>query len=208
MAAGKPVLCANDGGVNDVLVDGVLESRLRQGITTEVLGEGARDVWPDVGGFFDRMEAHGVSLNVGVLVPQSVARRAGGADWVRMVLDEAALGVVADDGQPELWADDRVVVVPLHDAVSARATADAALAANMARMHAKIKGRTLVNFMRAALSRLNPYCSAKYEAAYNSSPHRRTCMGTLTLAQADKRPASSNSVGEKNLFNGGNLFLC
>lgn len=111
-----------------IATDGYLEGRIRQGVTTELLGEGAADVWMDVAGFFDRVEAKGVTLNVGALVPQSTARQRGGAAWARDVLASSALGVVADDGPPEPWATSRVTVVPLHPGSSIASTFDAAMA--------------------------------------------------------------------------------
>lgn len=112
-----------------LLVDGFAEGRIRQGVTTELLGEGATGIWAEPGAFFDRLEAHGVSLNVGALVPQSVARERGGAAWVRPLLSAYALGVVADDGPPEAWATGHAVVVPLRDSADVGATIGAAVGA-------------------------------------------------------------------------------
>jgi N-acyl-D-amino-acid deacylase len=77
-----------------LLVDGNAESHIRQGITSEIIGEAGSpafwtaktadaDVlaryslrldWTNVGGYFDRLEDRGISINLGTLVPATLAR--------------------------------------------------------------------------------------------------------------------------------------
>lgn len=78
-----------------LLADGNGESHIRQGITSEIVGEGSspafwtertadletlgrfgiRFDWTTVGGYFDRLEERGTSINVGTLVPATMVRR-------------------------------------------------------------------------------------------------------------------------------------
>jgi N-acyl-D-amino-acid deacylase len=78
-----------------LLVDGNGESHVRQGITSEIIGEasspafwtektvdgealqryGLRLDWADAAAYFDRLEGAGTSINVGTLVPATMARR-------------------------------------------------------------------------------------------------------------------------------------
>ncbi len=77
-----------------LLVDGNAESHVRQGITSEIIGEASSppfwtaktvdaDVleryrlrldWTNFSGYFDRLEDRGISLNLGTLVPATLAR--------------------------------------------------------------------------------------------------------------------------------------
>ena len=77
-----------------LLVDGNAESHIRQGITSEIIGEASSpafwtpktadpDVldryrlrldWTNFGGYFDRIEDRGISVNLGTLVPATLAR--------------------------------------------------------------------------------------------------------------------------------------
>ena len=83
-----------------LLVDRYGESHLRQGITTEIIGDnspafwtmrtadaatlqryGLAFDWNGFGGYFQKLESRGIALNVGTLVPASLARaEAIGAD--------------------------------------------------------------------------------------------------------------------------------
>jgi N-acyl-D-amino-acid deacylase len=78
-----------------LLADGNGESHIRQGITSEIIGEasspplwtektvdrealdryGLRFDWTTFGGYFDRLEDRGVSINIGTLAPATLARR-------------------------------------------------------------------------------------------------------------------------------------
>lgn len=78
-----------------LLVDGSGESHIRQGITSEIIGEGGSPAfwtpqtadaetlerfglafdWDGFDGYFDKLEARGTSINVGTLVPATMARR-------------------------------------------------------------------------------------------------------------------------------------
>jgi N-acyl-D-amino-acid deacylase len=78
-----------------LLVDGNGESHIRQGITSEIIGEGSspavwtdktvdrealdryalRFDWTTFDGYFDRLDDGGTSINVGTLVPATLARR-------------------------------------------------------------------------------------------------------------------------------------
>ena len=74
-----------------LLVDGTAQSKIRQGVTTEILGEsgsagpiqgkaaagrpfGLEIDWTTLGGYFDRLEAGGISLNVGSYVGATQVR--------------------------------------------------------------------------------------------------------------------------------------
>ena len=78
-----------------LLVDGQGESHIRQGITSEIIGEGGSPAfwtertadtqtlkrfglpfdWTTFDGYFRRLEDRGISINVGTLVPATMARR-------------------------------------------------------------------------------------------------------------------------------------
>jgi N-acyl-D-amino-acid deacylase len=78
-----------------LLVDGNGESHIRQGITSEIIGEGSTPAfwtertadiqtlerfglqfdWQSFDGYFQRLEDRGISINVGTLVPATMARR-------------------------------------------------------------------------------------------------------------------------------------
>jgi N-acyl-D-amino-acid deacylase len=78
-----------------LLVDGTGESHVRQGITSEIIGEGGSPAfwtertadtqtlqrfglqfdWTSFDGYFTRLEDRGTSVNVGTLVPATMARR-------------------------------------------------------------------------------------------------------------------------------------
>jgi dihydroorotase/N-acyl-D-amino-acid deacylase len=78
-----------------LLVDGNGESHIRQGITSEIIGEGGSPAlwtertadtqtlkrfrlqfdWTTVDGYFRKLEDRGTSINVGTLVPATMARR-------------------------------------------------------------------------------------------------------------------------------------
>ena len=77
-----------------LLVDGHAESHVRQGITSEIIGEASspafwtrrtadpdvleryrlRFDWTGFGGYFERLEDRGISINLGTLVPATLAR--------------------------------------------------------------------------------------------------------------------------------------
>ena len=78
-----------------LLVDGNGESHVRQGITSEIIGEGGSPAfwtaktadtqtlqragvqfdWPSFDGYFRKLEDRGTSINVGTMVPATMARR-------------------------------------------------------------------------------------------------------------------------------------
>jgi N-acyl-D-amino-acid deacylase len=78
-----------------LLADGNGESHIRQGITSEVIGEGSSPAfwtdktadletlqrfgvafdWTTVDGYFRKLEDRGISINIGTLVPATMARR-------------------------------------------------------------------------------------------------------------------------------------
>ncbi len=78
-----------------LLADGNGESHLRQGITTEIIGEGSSPAfwtartadadglrpfgvefdWTGFDGYFDRLEQRGIAINLGTLVPATMVRR-------------------------------------------------------------------------------------------------------------------------------------
>jgi N-acyl-D-amino-acid deacylase len=79
-----------------LLADGNGESHLRQGITTEIIGEGGTPAfwtpgsdegdslapfgltfdWKDFNGYFDKLRERGTTINVGTFVPATMVRRA------------------------------------------------------------------------------------------------------------------------------------
>jgi N-acyl-D-amino-acid deacylase len=79
-----------------LLADGNGESHLRQGITTEIIGEGGSPAfwtpgsddgdslapfgvtfdWKDFNGYFDKLQQRGTTINVGTFVPATMVRRA------------------------------------------------------------------------------------------------------------------------------------
>lgn len=94
-----------------LLADGNGESHVRQGITSEIIGEGSSPAfwtastaeapalerfglhfdWTSFDGYFDRLEGRGTSINVGTLVPATMARRqVVGLDNRRATPDELA----------------------------------------------------------------------------------------------------------------------
>jgi N-acyl-D-amino-acid deacylase len=99
-----------------LLADGYGESHLRQGITSEIIADqspafwatGTADTalagryavaldWQGLAGYFDKLEARGTAINVGTLVPVSIARAGGGgAAFVDAAMRAGALGVVDD----------------------------------------------------------------------------------------------------------------
>lgn len=78
-----------------LLVDGAAESHIRQGITTEIIGEGSSPAfwtpetaesdalqryglsydWSGVDGYFTRLQRDGIAVNLGTLVPATMVRR-------------------------------------------------------------------------------------------------------------------------------------
>ena len=109
-----------------LLADGSGDNHLRQGITSEIVADGAPAWWTsttadtislersgvalDWGGlasYFVKMESRGVAINVGTLVPLSAAHAAGnGADFLDAAMRDGAMGVLDDvhASQPELAA--------------------------------------------------------------------------------------------------------
>lgn len=94
-----------------LLVDGNGESHLRQGITSEIIGEGGSPAfwdantvdldslqnysltfdWTGFAGYFDRLQRAGIALNLGTLVPATMVRRAAvGLDNRDPTADEQA----------------------------------------------------------------------------------------------------------------------
>jgi N-acyl-D-amino-acid deacylase len=79
-----------------LLADGNAESHLRQGITTEIIGEGGSPAfwtpgsddgeslapfgvafdWKDFNGYFEKLRQQGTTINVGTFVPATMVRRA------------------------------------------------------------------------------------------------------------------------------------
>jgi N-acyl-D-aspartate/D-glutamate deacylase len=113
-----------------LLADGNAESHLRQGITSELLGDhspafwtaatadadalrrrGLTFDWSGPGGYFRKLEAHGIAINVGTLVPLSAA--AADRDASRFIdarLREGAFGIFDDTGAT---AADLAVAAPV-----------------------------------------------------------------------------------------------
>ncbi len=99
-----------------LLADGYGESHLRQGITTEIIGDnspvfwtmrtadtaalqpyGIAFDWNGPAGYFQKLESRGTAINVGTLVPVSLARAEGtGAAFVDSAMRAGAFGVCGD----------------------------------------------------------------------------------------------------------------
>jgi hypothetical protein len=100
-----------------LLADGFGESHLRQGITSEILTDGTPAFWTSatadsaalqragvafdwtgLNGYFRKLEAHGVAMNVGTLVPLSLAAtEQDPRTFLDTALRDGAFGIV-DDG--------------------------------------------------------------------------------------------------------------
>jgi len=97
-----------------LLADGLAESHLRQGITTDILGarspafwtqttadqqalrsHGLTLDWSGLKGYFDKLEARGTAINVGTFVPLSTAT---GTAAIEDGLRDGAFGVIDDRG--------------------------------------------------------------------------------------------------------------
>jgi len=99
-----------------LLASGFGESHLRQGITSELLGEsspafwtaatadtaalqraGVTLDWSGLNGYFAKLESRGTAINVGTLVPLSLARGAAdGTAFVDTAMRDGAFGVMDD----------------------------------------------------------------------------------------------------------------
>jgi hypothetical protein len=111
-----------------LLADGFGESHLRQGITSEIIGDnspafwtaptadtsllgryGVALDWNGLDGYFQKLESRGTAINVGSLVPTSRARAEGSAPaFVEAAMRAGALGVIddaSDAGDPAALAD-------------------------------------------------------------------------------------------------------
>ena len=127
-----------------LLADGLAESHLRQGITTDILGaqspafwtpttadeatlrsRGVRFDWTGPKGYFDKLQARGTAVNVGTFVPLSSA---GGATAIEDGLRDGAFGVIDDRGVPAADLNaigtltsryDRVLIVPADNTIIA-----------------------------------------------------------------------------------------
>ena len=109
-----------------LLADGIGESHLRQGITSEILSDnspalwttGTADTnalqrygitldWTGLSAYFDRLEARGTAINVGSLIPLSLTRAAGNsASFIDAAMRDGAFGLVDDvnAGVPDVVA--------------------------------------------------------------------------------------------------------
>jgi N-acyl-D-amino-acid deacylase len=99
-----------------LLADGSGDSHLRQGITSEILADnspafwtaptadttalrlyGITLDWTGLAGYFDKLESRGTAINVGSLVPLSLARAAGNsAAFIDAAMRDGAFGLVDD----------------------------------------------------------------------------------------------------------------
>lgn len=101
-----------------LLADGLGESHLRQGITTEILGAGspafwtsatadadalrARGLtldWSGLNGYFAKLETRGTAINIGTLVPLSTPAVAAGTTALDEALGNGAFGAVDDTAE-------------------------------------------------------------------------------------------------------------
>lgn len=99
-----------------LLADGEGDSHLRQGITSEILADGSPALWTastatspilerygvtfdwnGLAGYFAKLESGGTAINVGTLVPLSLARTAGNAStFIDTAMRDGAFGIVDD----------------------------------------------------------------------------------------------------------------
>lgn len=99
-----------------LLANGAGESHLRQGVTSEMLAENSPAFWTAAtadatslqragqpfdwmgpGGYFAKLESSGTAINVGTMVPLSLARAAGdSAAFIDTAMREGAFGVIDD----------------------------------------------------------------------------------------------------------------
>jgi N-acyl-D-amino-acid deacylase len=99
-----------------LLANGFGDSHLRQGITSEILADGGPALWTaatadtaalerngltldwsGLSGYFAKLESHGTAINVGTLIPLSLARAAGdSAAFIDAAMRDGAFGLVDD----------------------------------------------------------------------------------------------------------------
>jgi len=163
---------ASRSGIS-LLADGVGESHLRQGITSEILGENSAAFWTsataDTGalqrtgvsldwsglnGYFAKLESRGIAINVGTLVPLSLTRAAGDRmAFIDTAMRDGAFGVIDDVNADAAELTAVAMVAGRYDGVvmvrveSPIASDDAALAAVGSPAHRVVIG---------GLSRLPP----------------------------------------------------
>jgi len=116
-----------------LLADGLAESQLRQGITSDILGaqspafwtqttadepalrrHGLTLDWSGLNGYFDKLEARGAAINVGTLIPLSSAT---GTTTIDEGLRDGAFGVIDDRGVTPTDLNAVGAVVARHDGV-------------------------------------------------------------------------------------------
>ena len=116
-----------------LLADGLAESQLRQGITSDILGaqspafwtqttadepalrrHGLTLDWSGLNGYFDKLEARGAAINVGTLIPLSSAT---GTTTIDEDLRDGAFGVIDDRGVTPADLNAVGAVVARHDGV-------------------------------------------------------------------------------------------
>ena len=147
-----------------LLADGYGESHLRQGITSEIIGDNSpafwtmRTVdttglqrygvtldWNGFDGYFQKLESRGTAINVGTLVPVSLSSAEGGAAFLEAGMRAGALGVIDDSGAgaplagSAVAASGGVFIAPLRGGVPPAAAADEILSAG-----AQMKAGTVV----------------------------------------------------------------
>jgi N-acyl-D-amino-acid deacylase len=99
-----------------LLANGEGDSHLRQGITSEILADGSPALWTSstatspllerygvtfdwngLSGYFAKLESRGTAINVGTLVPLSLARAAGNTStFIDAAMRDGAFGIVDD----------------------------------------------------------------------------------------------------------------
>src|SRR5438552_3976370 len=137
-----------------LLAGGLGESHLRQGITSEILGDhspafwtaanadqdalrvgGVTFDWSGLNGYFNNLESRGTTINVGTLAPSSLARgdNGGTVAFVDAAIRDGALGALDDAGlsttdlagvAAAVGRADTLLVIPVE---STAATSDDAL---------------------------------------------------------------------------------
>ena len=156
---------ASRSGVS-LLADGVGESHLRQGITSEILGDnsaafwtpatadaaallrtGVSLDWSGLNGYFAKLESRGTAINVGTLVPLSLTRAAGDRTaFIDTAMRDGAFGVIDDVNADAAELTPAAMVAGRYDGVvmvrveSPIATDDAALVAVGSQAHRVVIG--------------------------------------------------------------------
>jgi len=178
-----------------LLADGIGESHLRQGITTEILGDhspafwmaatadatalrvlGVTFDWGGPGGYFAKLDARGTAINIGTLLPLSAAIANPAAIDAGMAA--GAFGVVDDIGRDGPDLDEAAALasrrggIVMCDAENPAVTTDAALLALAAKA-----GRLIVELSRVPEESLSGWIQRITQGNQRQTP----VYGVVTL---------------------------